>query len=1288
MRVRAAVLITTAVVGVLSFSSSSAQTFRVERKEQGFLLTDRYPTGDFQVQLRLKIEQQGSILDSAGIDAAPVGSWSLFASADGHIAFNLWDGRNWSQILSNEVMPWGQETMVTVRRVGDAVTVYVQGSWVRKTLGTPLSGKPVYVGDYSPDAHWGSGYDIHRGAIGQIDVLYIGPPKSYPPNFSDYRSRIRDDRAILSEGDIRLLESAIRTLKERKGWDVGVAFLKEAEGSVGNRMMASFAHSLRADGKLPEDYAILAYLGDKMRLYHRTGGFDKLTTWDAVRGVWDKQSKTDSLAVKMAGTLSEMAGEPPIVVDAGSKETVSETKTVKAEGKAEIGAPGGTVTAGSVVVEVPAGAVIKPDTLVVKQGIDTPLGEPGVAVDFAHGGQLLLKPAKIVYPIPTGWDSNRLVALRALGPRAWVTMPLTIDRSKGTATATTNHFCNTVLLDLGRTKAKFTGAVGGGIGGTIILWATGLAPTTSGASVLVAIPFLAAGWLAAGSSYDSAQRQGLVGPYPAPGFELYWLPGLKQNGPFISFMIDKRNGYLIGPHVDSREQRQTFIGPADAAPNQSLTYKIGERVIEVSLENVGQLDVPISVLAVAGELDVARKFYESLAIETPPSTTVYVYERLGKSKDQAKETNSGEWDGKVLQINAKSLSREPPNSADCRATSCHEYWHAVTSHNGFSELWTGQEEATAVAMESLVWASPAGTPETALMDDFTKLHAWFTCTPVLRSGLFNVGTDEAAETRGYKQWPLIKYIYHRLGKEALIEVIRGKMSMARLDDAVTGLALAGVTAEQTVPDPAPLDHPSFGASTTRTGFGRPTLIEDPKASTIHLGANDLARSSRASINAFRVSLPERPAGTPASPIVARREYTERPFYSAAERIYASKPTNSTKLPQPSAADLKKDETCVALPESWDGSGNMLVMLVTSPVANTLAPPTPPGNAFLVYRLSPPMNVEFEHLPTVKEKDAKTRITWVPPDLGGALETGRAVAAYRLYARKAGGTPVLIAELSLKGIHLDSWYKSPSGSIIIPADAKSADIAIPRTKALEFDEFAMASVDGIAKQEGKALESPIGWSGGSSLLTALEKCNSMNFIAQLSFEGTITNQYKDDPPKVETNLYPVSGVVNAPDIWGFGTAEYKSGNLSIKNGHVSFKFAGALKGDAESSGSLLDALNSYNPMWPFSSGSAFDGITMIEFSADIAGNGKLTNGSLVVTHPQFGCTIKFGDIVPSVVKLDKDIQITYTLDAAEATAKTNGHSAWMKWIMQSGTSEFRLTKYLGMRGLTLNFVRRG
>lgn len=1287
MRLRVAMLVGIGVAAMLSLSSSAAQTFRIERKDQGMLLTDRYPTRDFQIQLRLKLTQPGSVLDTVGIDAAPSGSWNIQASPDGSVVFGLWDGRTWSQVISNQKLVWGQEALVTIQRSAGSVMVLVNSGWSRKTLETTLSGKPVYVGDYPPDAHWGSGYNIHQAALGQVDVLYVGPPKLFTSSFNDYASRIRDERSVLNEADRQSLISTLQTLKEKKGMEVAVAFLNGKDSTEGGLALAAFSHYLRAEGKIPDAFAILAYIGPTLRMYHRSSSFDKIITWDDVNAIWTKHAKGEAQPQAMALTLSELAG---VSLPIGKKDPV-DTKTVSGpitEGKAPIGSEGGSVKAGSISVHVPPGALVNADTMVVKQGIGTIFGETGVSIEFEKSSPYLLKPATIEFPIPQGSDPAKLVAIRSLGPNSWVTMPVTIDSSRGVAIASTNHFCDAVLIDLGRTKAKFVGAVGGGVGGTILLTALGLAPTTSGASVLVAIPFLAIGWLAGGNAYDDAQRAGLEGPFPLPGFTMYWLPRLSQTGPYFSFLVDKTNGNLIGPARDSRKMGgQMFIGPADAAPRSTMTYKIGDRSYEVATSNIGEVKLPLSVVGAAGELDVARRFYEYLGITTPPNTTVYVHERLGKSDDSAKETNSGEWDGKVLQINSKSLNPEPPNSADSRAASSHEYWHAVSTHNGFPEMWPGAEEAIAISMESLVWATPKDTANPVLMEDFFSLHGWVTCTPVLRSGLFTVGANEQADTRGYKQWPLLKFVFHKFGKDALVEIIRGKMSEAKLNEAVAGLALAGVISDQVVSDPAPMEHPVLGASVSRTGFGRPSLIEDARASFVKFGETDLPKATKGSINAFNVSIPERQAGLPASPIVVRRKWIGKPHFVIPERIYASKPS-SKSVPQPALSDMKTDESFVVLPEEWDTAGRMAVMFVGEVLHQLIPPPTPDLNPVLVYRLTPPTNVTFEHLPTVQDADGKTRFKWVLPDLGPGIDLRHAIGAYRLYGRKKGQGATLLAELVPVATHDSDWYQAPESASKMAYTATSFDLAIARSQVIGFDEFAMSSVDGYAKRDGKALESPIGWAGSSDLLKALDRCNNMLFSANLNFEGTTTTTRGNDPPEVKTTTYPLGASVNPPDAWGFGSGDYKAGKLTIKNGHVEFRFSGALKGEGRSADSLLEALNTFNPMWPFNAGSAFDGVTTIQFTADIAADGKLTSATLSVSHPQFGADMKFGNVLPSAVKIEGDtIQIGYTLAAAEATAKSSGHSTWMRWIYTNGSSEFRMTKFLGMRSITLNFVRR-
>lgn len=1266
---------------------AKARTYHIESKARGYVYTQNYPTGDFQIQLKVNLSAPGSVLDTVGIDAAPVGSWSLLASPDGHFTFNLWDGSSWSALTCDQPFKFNEDELITIRRVSGTLLVRVGTAsvWAQRT--TPLSGAPIYVGDYLPDEHWGSGYNIHQAALGSVSVLYCGPPRLFHEPFSDYESRIYDPQRELSGAQRHAVAQSLRDLKERKGIAAVAGFLNVTEADAGYRVMTGFIHTLLAEGKLPEEYASFACAKPRLRLYQRTSATDKIITWNEIKPVWSRIAKDNPPADAVALTLSEIAGTAGLATVTGPTPT---GLVSAAEGKAEIGDEGGAVKSGEVTVEVPPGAMVKPDNLVVKQGVDTIFGVNGVAINFEHGPQTLSKPGTIRFRIPAGADTTKLVVLRSLSKNAWITLPTKVDSAAGTVSATTNHFCDSVLLDYGRLNVKIASAVGGGVTGTIILAAVGAAPTTSGVSVLVAIPFVATGWLLGGAAYENAQKEGLVGPYELPGFSIFWDPQKVPSGPYLVALVDGRNGNLITFTKDSRANEPPTIGPATGTPRNTLTYEHGGYTLMVDASDLRELNVPISVLGVASELNQAKTFYNYLGVQTPESTTVYIYDRVGKSKDAEKAVNSGLWDGTVLGINAKSLNPEPPNSADSRSASSHEYWHAVYGYNHFKEVWIGTEEASAVALESLVWSSPKGTPPDQLMQDFMSLHSWTECSSVFRSGLNRVGPDETADSRGYKQWPLIKYVYHKYGKDAFIDLIQGKMSRQKLDEVVLGFALAGFISDEVIPDPAPFpDHPAVADAITNTGFKGKVLVQDPEAKNAVFGENSKPKSAEGAINAYRVEVPDRTTGAPPCPIIVRRHQTSPDEYPVLERVFASRPSASAVL-QPKLADVKTGEYAVALPPDWDqGSGHMAFMLVGS-TATAPKEDTGSDNPLMVYRLEPPLGVEAEHLQASTEENSKSRFTWKTPHLGAGLTPGSAIAAYRLYGRKSGGSPELLAEIALDNPSAPKgWYTASESAVHIDPGADTADVLIPRSKVIGYDEFAMSSVDGLMREQGQPLESPIGWAGGTDLLGAFAKCDSVSFSASVSFEATTTINRPDAAPEVTTSTYPMTGgVVNPPDVWGFSSAELKTGKLTINGGKFEFRYSGDLKQKGESAGSLMEALSGHTAAWPFNAGSAFDGPTSVTLSGQIGADGRLLSAVLNIEHAQFGCAMYFGDLAPSVAKIDgNNVTIAYQPNEAEATAKSRGHSTWMRWIYTNGSQEFRMTRYIATRGINLTFTKK-
>jgi hypothetical protein len=1276
----------------------SGETFQIASKDEGRLLKKEIPQGDFQIELRVKLKEPGTLLDTVGIDAAPRGAWFLDVGGTWQAQFSLWDGQKWSAVTAPTKLAPGEEEWITVRRAGGILQIRVGGSWGRSSLETPLSGRPAYVGDYPPDAHWGSRYSIHRAALGEVEILYCGPPRMATGR-EDPLLRIHDPQGSISSADRQRLGQALSLLQAKKGVQAAVLAVSQSDGEKAGREAGSICHRLIAQGSLQDAYAAFVFLSDGRRLYHRSQGIDKSLPWEELGPVWDRHARSGSPAEALTKTLIELCGgassTPPVQTDA--KPAPQPTVAPGGAVKTVIGPEGGTASAGALLVSLPAGALAKPETLVIKPGVSTAFGASGWSIEFEGSDAILLKPAEISYPLPPGADPSRLAALRSLGPQSWVTMPLEIRGGK--AVATTNHFCSTVLLDLGRTTVRILSSLGTAVGGTLVLAAVGAAPVTSGASLVVASTFLGAGWLAGGSAYDAAQKEGLVGPYPADGFSIWWDPRTVPSSPWIAALIDKRDGTLITFTKDSRVDTTPSIGPAGPAPKTTLTYLKNGTEVTCGFSDLAERKIPVSVLSAAYELETARRWHQSLGVSTPPTTTVYLYPKVGRTPDKENALNSGLWDGRVLGINSKELKAEPPNSPTMQAAGAHEYWHAVSTHNGFSEAWPGMEEAVAVALESLVWASPAGTPVEELMNDFLALHDWSTCSPVLRSGLFSPGDLEDPVARGYKQWPFIKHLYHTQGPGALASLVKGQLPRASVVAAFESFALASFVSDSGIPAAASLDnHPRFRPGITRTGFAGHILNQDEHGRSLRFGQNSLRKAAPASANAYVVPIPSRAEGVPECPLVVRRERLG-PDHQLAEETFHAGPPSSAAVGQPNRGEVKSGKGGMVLPLDWDVPGARLPLMTVggaalpapaSMGAAVVDPRMDPFNPLLLYRLSPPTGVTFEHLPTVEDKDGKTLFRWKAPEFGEGIPLEKVAAGYRIYGRKSGGPAQIIAEVAIKRATPPPGWRTPHAGAVMaePGDLQAA-VPIPRSRVLAFDEFAMSAVDGLMKVEGNPLESPAGWPGRTDILAALARCNAVSFRATLSFEATTTTTKPDEPPHVTSATYPVSGAsVNPPDTWGFASNQFPGGRLTVSGGNFTYTWSGNRKAEgAVSAGSLMDSLNAFIPDWPFSSGSALDGTVTVSLKGQVDAQGNLTSAVLSIEHPSYGCRMSFGGFSPSTLKLEGDaVTFAYAVGEAEATAKSRDHQAWMKWTYTNGSTEFRLTKMLKTRSIRVTLHR--
>ncbi|MCX7625676.1 MAG: hypothetical protein N2Z21_05635 [Candidatus Sumerlaeaceae bacterium] len=188
-------------------ATGSPRGFVMRSPKDSVLLNVKYPQRDFELSLIVNWEQAGTILDTVGIDAAPRGAWVVLVDQTGHLMFQIYDPQSpssvraangWHILRSKRSLARGKEALVQIVHVGASNTyqLAIGGSLeAQLAIPTTLSGKPVYVGDYPPDAHWAPRYPTEKGFIGMARITYFGPrrqvDKSPPTNARPHANPVR-----------------------------------------------------------------------------------------------------------------------------------------------------------------------------------------------------------------------------------------------------------------------------------------------------------------------------------------------------------------------------------------------------------------------------------------------------------------------------------------------------------------------------------------------------------------------------------------------------------------------------------------------------------------------------------------------------------------------------------------------------------------------------------------------------------------------------------------------------------------------------------------------------------------------------------------------------------------------------------------------------------------------------------------------------------------------------------------------------------------------------------------
>lgn len=285
-------------------SVAIGEAVSLKASSEGFALAKSYPREDFEIEFEVTCNQPGTVFDTVGLNAAPVGSWGVAITGDYHLTFNLWDGQKWHQLVSQATLSRGKPTVVRLVRQGPTARFSVDGKEdAALSMVTPLSGQPVFVGDFKGDEAWGAKYNIHQGLLGSVKVLYLGEPRPRvaQPKFPE----VVDETGTLSEGQVASIATAVRKLKADHKACVGVVIAPAASLDTDEKR-AQYREKLMKQGVLPTQSGLFIFSGEK-RFYERDESFDTVISLDLVKRAQGQVPAGADLAERVVAFLNNLA---------------------------------------------------------------------------------------------------------------------------------------------------------------------------------------------------------------------------------------------------------------------------------------------------------------------------------------------------------------------------------------------------------------------------------------------------------------------------------------------------------------------------------------------------------------------------------------------------------------------------------------------------------------------------------------------------------------------------------------------------------------------------------------------------------------------------------------------------------------------------------------------------------------------------------------------------------------------------------------------------------------------
>jgi hypothetical protein len=715
-------------------------------------------------------------------------------------------------------------------------------------------------------------------------------------------------------------------------------------------------------------------------------------------------------------------------------------------GEATLGPAGGTIeAAGRVRIEFPAGALAAETPIIV---CDSPASSPERPFYFVQTKDrrrlFLKKPARVTLPLPAGGDSGDSrdwAAIHEVGPGMGLTVPVAFDEATHSASFEVEHFSWVSLAKIQKTAL--------GTGGTfLVLFVTAaVGPGTSGLWIpITAVSMIVGDVVVAPAVQKLCAEYSLDGQLTVGGFELHW-----ANSGAHATHIPLGDEYLFGPEPVS------FL-----FDRQGRLAKVVPRLIEDCEREFPDYtcrEIPREIWILAWELRLTRRYYLEAGYNPPEAMPVVIHAALGTDATGAK--NYGEWDdGPIghlgyLHLLADYVSAEKgERSRKRRETICHEYWHAVWSHNHYDCRFPWANECLATVFESEVF------PE---CDSFLKSRQWNSVSLTLGNGFFTAGGEDE-ERRGYYLWPWGKSLLHRGGHEQVRRFINNELTGESLADEFTRFAERLTRADQLLPPTVPQTPAVYPHRQTGTPLAVPTGWEKfdhiplfpPQA--IGLGAaRDVPQASLPRPMSFQLLklLPGPPPPIPSSrelpPLIIRRlEPDEDELYLAL--------APSARGVVPDRELVRGQKSLVVPPEPLKSlhaqTGPPLPLAVVNLAESQRT--TSVGreaNALLVYYLQPPAKIRAELRPAADNGPPRVRFQWAKPEFGRQLKAADCLNGYRVAVRRLSDGKTAV---------LDEPLLNPNG--------ETQEVELPP----DVEVLGLVSEDsGTRDAAGRLLRSPVG-----------------------------------------------------------------------------------------------------------------------------------------------------------------------------------------------------------------------